>query len=220
MKSKGKCITSTLLLMVFVVSMLVGSLPAYAADTENRVFSETITAEQGKRISVPIKIENNTGFMGFVIMVEVDRDVLKPVNAKKGELLTGAFEDSIDVTTSGAFRVIYSGTENVDSDGTLFVLQFDVAAEALGDTTIALSYSKTDTFNEKYKEVVLNCEDVSVTVGESTTEPITDPPVDPPVASKLSERILNWWNNLPKIWHYITSVVVVPLTFVLSKLGK
>lgn len=135
----------------------------------------TISAEQtdsvnpGQTVTIPVKISNNPGIMGFSVSVKYDKTVLTPVSASTGTIINGLFDDSIETSESGSFDVVWSGTENCTQNGILFNVTFDVNNNAYGTTKIELSYSQADTFNENWQDVVLNCEDIDLVIGSQQT---------------------------------------------------
>lgn len=148
---------------------------AFASDTFNRVYADAVTVEAGENIMIPVKIENNSGFMGFSVIVTYDKSVFEPVSVTKGSIISGLFNDSIETADNNSFKVVYSGTGNVISDGILFNLEFEVNKNVSGKHEIELSYSQPDTFNESWEKVELSCEKIEtiVTVNGTTVAPTT-----------------------------------------------
>lgn len=179
----------TLAIFLSVLIFLTVLFNAFASDTVNRVFADTVTAEAGESITIPVKIENNSGFMGFAVIVTYDNSVFTPVSATKGSAISGLFNDSIETATDNSFKVVYSGTGNVTSDGVIFNLEFDVSKNASGKHEIGLSYSQPDTFNESWETVELSCEkiEVVVTVNGTTAAPTTVPETTVPATTKPDE---------------------------------
>ena len=247
-------------LAVILLSLVLALSAVYntfAASVPNRVFADSISVESGERGTIPVKIENNGGFMGFSIIVTYDAEIFTPVSVSKGEILAGMFNDSIDTSTDNSFKVVFTGTGNVTGDGVIFDeteltnsdkvtlffspnIVFDVSDEASGKYDISLSYSQQDTFNEKWDNVVLNCEKIEtiVTVNgttaapaptePSTTEPsptepdsdepsTTEPSTEPSDGQKpLSVRMREWVKGLPIPLNYLLSIFVIPLALIVS----
>lgn len=229
-------------LAVILLSLVLALSAVYntfAASVPNRVYADSISVESGELVTIPVKIENNGGFMGFSIIVTYDAEIFTPVSVSKGEILAGMFNDSIDTATDNSFKVVFTGTGNVTGDGVIFNIVFDVSDEASGKYDISLSYSQQDTFNEKWDNVVLNCEKIEtvVTVNgttapaptePSTTEPsptepdsddpsTTEPSTEPSDGQKpLSVRMREWVKGLPIPLNYLLSIFVIPLAFIVS----
>lgn len=159
--------------MLISILMIISSVFVMASATN----SATISAEQtnsvnpGQTITIPVIISNNSGIMGFSISFEYDKNILTPVSVTQGTIISGLFDDSIETSEAGSFDVVWSGTEDCKQNGILFNMTFAVNSNASGRTTIELSYSQADTFNENWQDVVLNCEDINLSIGsQQTTE--------------------------------------------------
>ena len=152
-----------------------------------KIYAEDATGAQGEEIQIPVKISGNTGIMGFQISVNYDENYLTPVSTLCGDVLSGVFDDNISVSKDSFFDVLWSGTENSNKDGILFYLKFRIKETApKGTTKIGLTYSQEDTFDEAYKDVVLDCSDINFTIdGEplTTLEPTAVPTNTPDPAN-------------------------------------
>lgn len=107
--------------------------------------------------------------MGFKITVNYDKSVLSSPKVIAGEITqNGMMNDSVGATPEGIIDVVWSGTQNVTGDGTLFVISFTALKTA--ETKVTFSYSQPDTFNEAWEDVELNLTDVTVRI---TNEKVT-----------------------------------------------
>lgn len=166
-----KKITATFFSILIFVLVICNAL---AYNVTNRIYADTITAESGESVTIPIKIQNNKCFMGFAVIVTYDENVFTPVSVSKGSMLSGMFNDSIATSTNNSFKVVYTGTGNITADGTMFNVVFDVAEGVSGKYEILLSYSQQDTFNENWDNVVFACEDIDVILTENGTTATTE----------------------------------------------
>lgn len=133
------------------------------ASSAAEIYAESITAVKGETVLIPVKIKNNSGIMGFKITVTYDREELQSPTVNRGTLTrSGNFNDSIGVAPDGAFDVVWSDTKNAIDDGTLMILGFK--ATEITETSIKLSFSQLDTFNEAWEDVVLNCKEITVSI--------------------------------------------------------
>lgn len=169
--------TAIILSLLILVSVVFN---AFASDSANKIYADTVTAESGEQITIPVKIENNDGFMGFAVIVTYDDDVFTPVSVSKGTMLTGMFNDSIATSTDNSFKVVFTGTGDITEDGVLFNAVFNVDEDASGRYDVELSYSQQDTFKEGWDNAVFSCESAEVvvtvngtTAPETTTAPST-----------------------------------------------
>lgn len=148
-----------LIVPILLISML--QITASAANYE--VGASNINAAVGEEVEVPVKLSNNKGLMGFKISVSYLPDQIDVVSVKKGEFIgEGNFNTNFGVRDTG-FDVIWNSTGNVAKDGTLFVLTVKLKEAVKDKAVIKLSYSKSDTFDSMWKDVALDCRDITVT---------------------------------------------------------
>lgn len=132
--------------------------------------------------------------MGFKITVKYDEAVLASPKISTGEIAqNGMMNDSIGISSGGTFDVVWSGTQNVTTDGTLFIIGFK--ALKAEDTQIKLGYSQPDTFNEAWEDVELKCSEISVkfssdsTVNDQKTEASTSHSSAPPDSEEIKNAV-------------------------------
>ncbi|MGN0005157.1 MAG: cohesin domain-containing protein, partial [Candidatus Gastranaerophilaceae bacterium] len=114
-------------------------------------------------ISVPVKIDNNHGIMGYRITVKFNPQELEIISVENSTDFLGTFNDSIGIKT-GEFDVLWNSTSEVIKDATLFTLNFNVITTTNTTSKIELSYTQADTFNEEYKDVVFDCQDINISL--------------------------------------------------------
>lgn len=192
------------------------AIPSFAVETSNRVYGDEISAKAGETIKIPVKIENCSGFMGFEINVTYDSNVLTPISAVKGSILTGMMDDSIETSKNSDFKVIYSGSDLINEDGEIIILTFTVKEAVEDKTVISLSAKDNDAFDDKYNDVKLNCESVTVNFNSTENPDNPDNPDNPSEGDKLSVRIKKWAASLATPFNSIMSIIVAPIVFVVS----
>ena len=149
---KNKSIISVILVFLLFTSMI----PAYATGVV--ISADNCEATPGSTLSVPIHISNNSGIMGFKIVVNYNSDNLTPTSVTYGNLISGSMQDNIDGNmVNGSINVFWAGTENMTDDGILFYVNFNVSNNASGYDRISLDYGQADTFNESFNDVSLIC---------------------------------------------------------------
>lgn len=165
---------------------------SYAA-SKNRVYAAEITAKPGDEIEIPIQISNNSGFMGIALVFSYDSSAMTPISAKRGSIVTsGLFDDSIETSQSNEFKVIWCGSDNIQRDGNLCTLKFKINDSASGEYKLTISFEQNNTYDNNYKPVKLNCEDVSISV-QSTT----------PQKESFWKKLIN---PFIKVWKWITGL--------------
>ena len=143
------------------------------------IYAEDVSAKQNDEITIPIYIENNHGVMGYRLDFEYDADILQPISATCGsDFITGSqFNDSIGLK-EGEFKVLWNNISELYADGVLFNLKFKVLTSEKADTTIKMTYSQPDTFNEQYEDVVFDCQNIKLSLNaheHSYTAVVTPP---------------------------------------------
>ena len=151
--------TVCVLVLILLFSML--QIAASAANYE--VGASDISMAVGEASEVPVQLSGNKGLMGFKISVSYLPDQIDVVSVKKGDFADeGNFSTNFGVRDTG-FDVIWNSTGNVAKDGTLFVLTVKLKEAVKDKAVIKLSYSKPDTFDSMWKDVALDCHDITVT---------------------------------------------------------
>ena len=191
--------------ILFLALFLLNVIPVFAV-LGTEIYSDTVYTMQGKTVTVPIKIKNNAGIMGFRLTFTYP-DELKFPEVLRGALLReGLLNDSIVETTKGSFDVVWSNTQNVTGDGTILLLNFNVASDAQnGNYKIDVFYNQADTFNEDMQDVFLDCQPLEIIIGKNTIEttkndisnPVTQKPIkdiDSLFLKKTFEKALDFLN--------------------------
>lgn len=151
--------TVCVLALILLISMF--QITASAANYE--VGASDISMAVAEETKVPVKLSGNKGLMGFKISVSYLPDQIDVVSVKKGDFADeGNFSTNFGVRDTG-FDVIWNSTGNVAKDGTLFVLTVKLKEAVKDKSIIKLSYSKPDTFDSMWKDVALDCHDITVT---------------------------------------------------------
>lgn len=153
-----KKIISVLLFTLLILSF---NICSFAAEPVS-VRADDVTLVQNQEISVPIKIENNSGIMGFKITVEYPVDKIDIKSVSRGDITSkGNFNTNFGIN-DGRFDVLWNNVEESGDNGSLFIITVEPASTSNFNTEIKLSYSQPDTFNEKYEDVICDCRNIAV----------------------------------------------------------
>lgn len=175
-KNLKKIISLSLSIVIIILA-----IPIVSANTSATVYADSVEATAGETISVSVNISQNSGFMGFALILEFDENVFTPVSVSPGSVTknNGDLYDSIGAMRNDMVKVVYSGTGNTLGDGTLFTVSFTVNEKAMGNSNIKLSYLQGDTFDEGYEDVVFECHDIAVVVNNPVRSSYTSFYSDP-----------------------------------------
>ena len=153
---------SRVFIVLLCAALIATGLSGFASAVETKIYGTNVTAKAGK-VSFDIAVQGNSGVMGFRISLRYDQNTFSSPVVKKGALLDGGlFETSAGTGKEGSFDVIYAGTKAVKSDGTLFNVTMEYTADQIMSSSISVSFSQSDTFDEQYSDVSFVCEPVMV----------------------------------------------------------
>ena len=148
-------------IILSLLLLLQCSITAIAADTVI-VSADKVGLPQEETILIPIKIENNSGIMGFKMTVEYPADKVDIKSVSRGEITAkGNFNSNLGIN-DGRFDVLWNNVEEIKNDGTLFLISANAKKEIKKDTEIKLLFSQPDTFNEKYEDVAFDCKNIVI----------------------------------------------------------
>lgn len=167
----GVCLLKKVLMALMAFVLLLSNCLTVLAVEKPTVYSDEVYAALKESFTVPIKLKNNAGLMGFKITVKYPEAQIALKDISSGSLTKkGMFNTTVTdyYSVKGGFDVIWSDTQNVSEDGTLFMLTFETLGYAdYGKYKIDLTYSSDDTFNEKWKAVQLDCQSITVNILDS-----------------------------------------------------
>lgn len=150
--------------ITIVVCMLVSVNTSFYADALSYIIAEDVTVnENTNEIEIPVSISENQGVMGFMILVTYNSNILKPVSVERGSALgAGLLNDSIGASQAGLMKIMWTGSENMYTDGLIFKLKFKLLTKDFKSTQVSFDYSQPDTFNEQYDDVKLSFDNCNI----------------------------------------------------------
>lgn len=129
------------------------------------IYADNVQGNAGEQVTIPVYIKNNTGIMGISIKLSYDSEILLPQKVTAGSVLaSGQINDNIETATESEVEIYWASSENVNSDGCLFYVTFNVLEEAEGESYIKMSYLPQNTFDQNWVDVDLDCRDITVNV--------------------------------------------------------
>lgn len=188
--------------VLFIIAGLLSLSISFNAYAQQKAIVEgdKVSLGYGEEAIVSVNIDNNSGVMGFKIMLDYDSDLLSVKNVSAGVITKeGNFVHNAGLK-DGHVDIIWNGTSNVSGAGTLFSLNVKAIGDIKDNAEIKISYSQSDTFNEEYKNVVLDCKNIVVTanpkssnsvVDESDVKTILEDNVSPEVIKNTVENVLS-----------------------------
>lgn len=162
----------SLLFGVCIVLLIatVGILSIFAA-MQPTVYADSINANAGQTVRIPVLISNNSGLAGAKLQFSYDDTKLTPISVESGDVFSSGLQDNIEGDAQpGSFNVYWASAtgDNVSADGVLFYINFNVESSAYGSSVLGISYDKADTFDEDFNDVSLKCEDVNIEISNES----------------------------------------------------
>ena len=148
-----------LILFITVFALISFNINVLAAN-KAKVYADSISAKQGKTLTIPVQIKENKGLMGFKISLEYPANVIRIDSVSKGTITKSGNFNHNNGLKDGIIDIIWNSVEDVKGDGTLFIVNVFIKSELQQNEKIKITYSQPDTFNEKWQDVFLDCNDI------------------------------------------------------------
>lgn len=153
--------------MLAVISCLCGIIivnnSKTMANSSPIVYAEKVSCNTGDDISIPVKIKDNTGIMGFELIISYDTDALEIESIEKGDILSGTFDSNLLTTEDNKVHILWSGVSDMSADGVLFNIKCRVKTDYNGKSiVISMKSVNYDTFDQKYEDVLFDCKDIEI----------------------------------------------------------
>lgn len=161
----NKLIRNSLSIVMVLVLLVCGSVASLGASAALKI--DSIKAQAGQEVTMPVYIENNPGFSGTKITVSYDEN-LKVISVEKGNVLNyGNFVQNVDNSADNSFDVVWNSSIENKANGVLFTVTFKLPDNAAGDYNVKITYDKDNTFNAKYDDVTFDCGSAVISVPQN-----------------------------------------------------
>lgn len=119
---------------------------------------------------IKVSIKNNSGIMGYKVIGKYDSRKMKIESIACGKTFdNGMFQENI-MEKQNQFLVLWTGIADVRKNDVLFYLRVKVLDKESEKHKIQLSYSEEDTFNEKWENVKISCQDIVIDLDENVPD--------------------------------------------------
>lgn len=147
-------------LCMIICFIMIRTIDVKASDNAMIVASYSVEADANSYL-VPVEIKNNPGLMGFKISVSYGDGVIINSISRGTVTSRGTFADNHILNgENNYFDVIWNYTEEIKKDGELFIIGLSVNTSIKDEIRLSISYSSSDTFNEVYENVLIECDDI------------------------------------------------------------
>lgn len=156
----------TISLLAAVIMLLAFIVPNGTVFAQEQASLEITDAEGqcGEQVTVAVSIKNSPGFGGMAYDVKYDNGVLKLISYSLGLGKSICTDSGVD-TYPDKVNFQYAGTSNVEGDGVLVTLTFEIIGTAEGHTGIAaIPEDGTTFYYENRTEIDFTLEDAEGTV--------------------------------------------------------
>lgn len=193
-RKMNKLIRNSLSIVMVLVLLVCGSVASLGASAALKI--DSIKAQAGQEVTMPVYIENNPGFSGTKITISYDKN-LKVISVEKGNVLNyGNFVQNADNSTDNSFDVVWNSNIENKANGEMFTITFKLPDNAVGDYNIKITYDKDNTFNAKYDDITFDCGSAVISV--------------PKNANSDKDNNVTFWNKIvnffKKIFDFIRNL--------------
>lgn len=138
------------ILVAGIILMLMNVAAHAAADSGVELSVGSAYIGTGDTAQIPVYAEVHEGFAAFTLDIKYDPDVITPVSAKAGSILTGVFIHNLEYSED-TIRITYAGSVNTEISGILADLEFKAISQC--DDISPLEININYLANEKYINV-------------------------------------------------------------------
>ena len=149
------------------------SMPVYAAGTAPVVSADSVTAEAGATVDVPIRITGNTGILGAKITVQY-AEGLTLTKISAGEAFAGLAMTKPGKLNDNPISIVWDGLDGAaEADGVIVVLTFQ-APQGAGYYPITITTNSKDFVDNDLHPVAVETKAGAVTVECETHTEVVD----------------------------------------------
>ena len=150
-----------------IFSMVLSTLIVFAQATP-KIIVEQINADAGGSISVPIRIENNTGICGATVAVEYDKNLVLTA-VEKGTALTTLTMTNPGKLSANPINIGWDGMDADCSNGVIATLIFTVP-DISGTYNINISYEDGDIVDGNLDPITLDIQNGGITISKEESD--------------------------------------------------
>lgn len=136
-----------------------------SASAKTKISVDQIVAESSDLISVPIRIEDNTGICGAAISIKYDKN-LTLTNIEKGEALPTLTLTKSGKLSSNPQKLVWDGIDLDKTNGIIATMNFKLP-EKCGKYNIEISYEQGDIVDGNLQGIDVNVQNGCIIVSEN-----------------------------------------------------
>ena len=135
-----------------------------SASAETKISVDQIVTESADLISVPIRIEGNTGICGAALSIKYDKNLIL-TSIEKGEALPALTLTKSAELSSNPQKFVWDGIDSDSTNGVIAKMYFKVP-EKCGTYNVEISYEQGDIVDGNLDPIKINTKSGTITVEE------------------------------------------------------
>ena len=135
-----------------------------SASAETKISVDQIVTESTDLISVPIRIEGNTGMCGAALSIKYDKNLIL-TSIEKGEALPSLTLTKSAELSSNPQKLVWDGIDSDSTNGVIAKMYFKVP-EKCGTYNVEISYEQGDIVDGNLDPIKINTKSGTITVEE------------------------------------------------------
>lgn len=139
-----------------------GSSDISSGSSDTVITVGSVSGKVDKKVTVPVSIKGNPGFMAMLLEFNYDTSVLKYKGYTQGDFLTDyQFNDD-----NGTLRFLNLEDGDVKDNGVLVNLEFEIVSDSAEKTDIKLTVASDSIANQKEQLISATGENGTVTINK------------------------------------------------------
>lgn len=151
-------------LFIVIMSFLCVFQMPISASAETKISVDQIVTESADLISVPIRIEGNTGICGAALSIKYDKNLIL-TSIEKGEALPALTLTKSAELSSNPQKLVWDGIDSDSTNGVIAKMYFKVP-EKCGTYNVEISYEQGDIVDGNLQAIDVNIQNGYIMIEE------------------------------------------------------
>ena len=214
MKHKITILLTSIIIVLFSFNLSISAVDLKSNNNLTTVSYEETVTDVGKTVCIPLTIKNNPGIASFCFRIEYDNEVLEPLSAKRGDVLTeGLLIDNISNHTKKDLTILwFSSSGDISEDGTIALLTFQVLQTNKFHTELRINCLPEDILNydKEYISCIFECSPIIIDSNSRPTQsaPLENDPTETSTTTIIATPTAST-TNVPESIKPTTSDVII-----------
>lgn len=159
------------IILTVIVTVFSCSCISYAVG-KGQIAAESKKCRPGETIEIAINVTNNPGIIAVKFSVDYDKNVLKLLSAENGNVFNASAATFSKSVSNVPYTMLWEealSKNNINTNGTLAVLRFEVVAKDNCSTSVKIKLDKNSTFDVKLDNVNFDVSDGKIEINSENT---------------------------------------------------